>query len=870
MNKFLDAMSAAGCAPYNADDVTETGGESRLIRGIDDKRGRKSLYYSLDGGFGHWYSCKTGEYGYWTDRLSTKEITPEERKRIKLEREARMKEIETARIRVQSEVAVTLASEWDFYSTEGSSPYLERKQVKNYGGRFEGDKLILPIVDSTWKIWGMQDIYADGAKYLRKDARKKGCFIPIGAMGDEPEVVYLCEGYATGATIHEAIGQPVIACIDAGNIMPVSTALRLKWPNAEFIFCADNDKWDKKTGEERDFNPGIKYAQEAASKIRGRVVYPTFDGDDKDSSDFNDLHVRSGIDAVRAALDTTSEIVAEPEEEYVIDTPPIVEDELKGDLGLPLRVLGYKEDSYFYYSTNKNVIVRLSPPGHTMSNLLQLATLDEWRTWISKSSGTMNVSSAQLVLSATDALMQLAEKRGEFSEGDRVRGSGAWLDNGRSVLHCGDVAFVDGVQTELHKIPTRYVYVRSQKLPRPDMKPLTSTEAVKLKELCMSLTWDNPLSGLLLSGWLVVAPICATLVKWRPHIWVTGESGSGKTTVLNQIIKPVLGATAFCFDGGTTEAALRDLVRYDGRPVVFDEAEPSPAMEGILTLARKASSASNPTAKFGQRAFKAQFCACFSAINPPIKDFADETRISVLALRKNRRLTAREDYEKLITNIDSLLTPEYSRALLARTVKHLVNLFENVKVFQKAATIVLKDSRSADQIAPMIAGLYLLHSTDVVTLERAEEWVSEHDWSVHTAIEAEPDHVRCLRHIMTYILRVNIGSRGTDIAIGDMIAEIHKQRDASNYYDTYLRMYGIRVIKRNTLREYPELPDGIAIASKSNHIERMLKGTPWQVNYAAALRKFEQVVNIKSVRYSSGSAAQASLFIPLSLFFGEE
>lgn len=882
--KFVDALINAGCAPYNTADIVDTGGESRLIRAQDDKTGRKSLYYSFDGKFGNWYSCKTGENGYWFEKAS-KDLSKEEKAALKEERERRQKELEQAQIRLQSEMAVKLESEWDFYGDLGDSDYLLRKKIENFGGRFEQKKLVLKMVDRDWKIWGLQDIYPDGAKYFRKGARKKGCFIPIGIdVTSTPERVFFTEGYATGASVHMAMAEPVIACLDVGNLQSVAVSLRGKWPDAQFIFCADNDKYTKE-GADRADNPGIDHAKQAAVKVGARVIWPEFDQDDKRNTDFNDLHVMSGLGAVciriQEALTTPEkqEEIHEFEEEYidveepkyVVDETDIIGSDIAGDLGLPIRVLGYDNDQelYYYYSFIKHKMIVLAASQHNMSNLYGFCDFDVWKKWANGGSGT-NMSKGQVADLAEDNLKKIANKRGFFVPDEKLRGSGTWLDGDRVIMHCGEYAYVDGVKTELHRIKSKYVYVVSGPMPKLSDNPLKSSEAVQLREICESLVWDNKLSGSLLAGWLVVATICPALSDWRPHIWITGESGAGKTTVLNQIVKRVLSGIAMCYEGGTTEPAIRQSMKFDGRPIIYDEAEPKPSMEGVLALARSASSSQQNITKFGQRSFKAQFCACFSSINPPIKDFADETRISVMFLRKNRKVNAREEYDTLLNKINCTLTPEFAQRLLARTAFNMKTLLKNIQTFKKAAGAVLKDSRSADQISPMLAGLYLLNSTKLVTEEEAELWIRDKDWTSHTTVGADPDHVRCLRHIMTYIVRLQIGQRGTDMSIGDVVSVIYKNEDPSGYFDSFLRMYGMRVIRKGMLKNNPNLPDGVCFVNKNQHISKILKGTDWSVNYAETLKKFDNGVPIKSMRFTASTGTQGAIFIPMAEFWGEE
>ena len=65
-----------------------------------------------------------------------------------------------------------------------------------------------------------------------------------------------------------------------------------------------------------------------------------------------------------------------------------------------------------------------------------------------------------------------------------------------------------------------------------------------------------PASAHFLLGWLVLAPVCGAL-NWRPHIWLTGGAGTGKTTILKLFIRPLLGGVVQSATGGTTEAGLR-------------------------------------------------------------------------------------------------------------------------------------------------------------------------------------------------------------------------------------------------------------------------------------------------------------------------
>lgn len=472
------------------------------------------------------------------------------------------------------------------------------------------------------------------------------------------------------------------------------------------------------------------------------------------------------------------------------------------------------------------------------------------------------VSNQQIATLATNALFRIAEKRGVFAEEDRVRGCGAWLDMGRRVLHCGDLLHVDGVPTDPKDIESNYVYVAARKLLQPSATALTSKEAIKLRHICEMPSWETKLSGSLLAGWLVVAPVCSIL-PWRPHIWITGEAEAGKSTILDKIIKPVLGAIALNVDGGTSEPAIRTMMGYDGRPIIYDEAESETqnqksTMEGVLFLARKASSGAT-VAKYGQKPFKAQFCACFAAINPGVTAFADESRISMLSLKKNRRPTAQKDYDDLLLAIADTITPEYQAGLLARVVNNMQTLLKNIEVFRKAARTVLNAARVADQIAPMLAGLYLLGSTKVISLADAEKWVAEQDWSMNTAVDNEPDCMRLVRYIATSLIRTDIRKGiAEDCAFGDLIRAIVYPSDDINpdYADRTLRKYGIMV-----------KGGYVAIAYRDQNLARLLRNTQWELNWHRSLSDVEGSKQEKYVYFAPGNK-QRAVKIPAQLFVG--
>jgi P4 family phage/plasmid primase-like protien len=183
-----------------------------------------------------------------------------------------------------------------------SHAYLTRKGVKSYGLRQNQDgKLIVPAYSGDGEISTLQFIDANGEKRFLAGGKKAGCWFPIGKLIDE--VISICEGYATGASIHEATGQYVIVAFDSGNLLSVAETQRAKHPKAKIIICSDDD-------HRTDGNPGLTAATHAAQVVRGTLARPNFGDVRRESdTDFNDLHTSRGVEAVKACI----ERVATPE-----------------------------------------------------------------------------------------------------------------------------------------------------------------------------------------------------------------------------------------------------------------------------------------------------------------------------------------------------------------------------------------------------------------------------------------------------------------------------------------------------------------------------------------------------------------------------
>jgi len=205
------------------------------------------------------------------------------------------REREAAKAREQAEAANKAAAIWKAAKPAPEDfSYLIRKSNKPNGARLHNDALVIPM-RADGEIHSLQFIGPEGDKRFLTGGRVTGCYFSIG---NPKGAVALCiaEGFATGATIHEATGYPVAVAFNAGNLAAVAKAMRERFRELPLILCADDDV-------ATEGNPGKTKATEAARAVGGLVTVPSF-GDNRPEgvSDFNDMAALHGMEAVKQAV----------------------------------------------------------------------------------------------------------------------------------------------------------------------------------------------------------------------------------------------------------------------------------------------------------------------------------------------------------------------------------------------------------------------------------------------------------------------------------------------------------------------------------------------------------------------------------------
>lgn len=313
---------------------------------------RGGLY--ITGSYGVWQGADRGKLNIEV-RLDGKAIdqSAEERAAIR-KRNAERQRAAAAMRKSEAERAARQARRvWEAYLPAGESAYLKRKSVQAHGLRFDPNgagTLVVPMLRDH-QIVGLQLIRGQkrGNKlekeYWPAGMDKVGAYHQLGRVV-AGGVCIVAEGYATGASIFEALGQqiPVAVAFDAGSPGPVAEALAKQHRGVRLVIAADDDRVQRcrapvagaKEGElcgkytrvdvdlcqhcgqpHQQRNPGIEAARLAAHAVGGTWLKPEWPagiepvvGEPMDPpaakarhTDFNDLHLVAGLHVVRQQLE---------------------------------------------------------------------------------------------------------------------------------------------------------------------------------------------------------------------------------------------------------------------------------------------------------------------------------------------------------------------------------------------------------------------------------------------------------------------------------------------------------------------------------------------------------------------------------------
>lgn len=717
------------------------------------------------------------------------------------------KKIEEDRNKLHAESAKEAIEFFETCQDNPGSDYLKNKQLSQlYGAKTRlsssGRTLVVPMRDTGGNFWGYQEIYPDGTKRFGYGQKKSGHFHAIGSF--ESEIFYLCEGFATGASIFQAMGHCVIIAFDSGNLINVAKALAEAYPDKKYIICGDDDIFN-------EHNVGRECAEAAARAVMGKVVFPVFRVNESKMTDFNDLMIAEGLDVVKLQIGAV-----QPEKHTV-------------------KCLGYDGDEYCFITNKKPQVTKIGAGSFSKTTLLNMMDLEYWENRFPSKRASFDLEKA------IDALMRGCRSAGVFRH-EHIRGTGVWQDQGRMVINLGDRLWVDGRVIGYAEFPSRYIYESSRIIQAPRSDYLSANDILKLKRLLDHLSWKNPSSSKILLGWLYLSGICGS-ISWRPHIWITGPAGSGKTTVMKEILMP-LSVNAIEVIGKATDAGIRYSLGTNCLPILFDENETTDKnslqrVNNVIDLFRVASNETDARIVKGSSSGKAvsfsvRFMAAVSSISVALSTEQDLSRFSVLEMVSNKK-NGFMDRGGVRDQLWNLLTPEFCQRFWSRSVHSYARWKQNLKTLHP----ILMDrvnARYADQYGSLIAGYYASIMDHPITAQEANVSAVEDFISIEKESKnEETNEENCLN----YMLNLKIVDGGKTFTVMGLIEHLKNAatEEQEVYFQTTLMNHGFKIVK-----------DELHIRTVHPTLKSLMRESDWPINWGRSLKRI------------SGSESSVALF----------
>lgn len=421
---------------------------------------------------------------------------------------------------------------------------------------------------------------------------------------------------------------------------------------------------------------------------------------------------------------------------------------------------------------------------------------------------------------ATAWLMRASTLAGYLSP-DAVRPIGVYRHGDAELVeHYGDVVRLGGRYQPAGFVAGDHVYPAYPAEPRPAMRPCGVDAVKNLKRILARWHYAEPKHGpRLVLGWVGCAMLVGAL-DWRPHIWVSGAKGTGKST-LDRLVADLLGTALFRVSA-PTEAGIRHALEGAARPVAIDEIEVAvdgraSQVQDVLILVRIASSATQSAIPRGSAGgvstlFKIRSCFYLSSIQVPYLLPSNRSRLAVIELRPLQTALAElADFRDELRGVSGL-----GPALRARMVAAWPRFLAALEPIGLALHAIGHDGRGADQLGALLAAEAVLADDGVPDTKRAAELVRDFEPFKVGDDETEAEHRQCFERLITSRSRVLEASRHLTVA-----ELINRARDLPGAFQVALGAHGMRL-------KWEGHVDYLIVSNQHDFLREVFRGSRWE------------------------------------------
>jgi len=410
-------------------------------------------------------------------------------------------------------------------------------------------------------------------------------------------------------------------------------------------------------------------------------------------------------------------------------------------------------------------------------------------------------------------LMTHVAKAGIFNPMDKIRGRGCHLSaSGQLIWHLGNAILIEG-EMQRPGLIGDHVYPGAEKCVPPKHYDDLENPGYELRDIMNQWFFQRPkLDSHLLLGWIMAAMVGGALA-WRPLMWITGDSSTGKST-LHEVIVEALGNSIDVTD--PTGAGIWQKLQYDTLPVIIDELEAEEdnrRSANVIKLARQAASGGKILrggSDHQAKEFHAKSCFMFSSILHPPLPPQDQNRIAILNLNAIPQGTPK---------------PLLDQARIKRIGQALKSRFHRYhKIYQDVFTkyydgLVAVDhkGRSADVYGHLLACAHIAEHNQVPSDEHVKKWCDQLDYEVINETDDKMNDAQsCVHHLLT--CEIDPFNSGSKKVVSEVIYDAIKKD--SDYSYKALERHGMKIIK---VVGQPYL----LVCNQHKNLLELFKGTHW-------------------------------------------
>ena len=528
------------------------------------------------------------------------------------------------------------------------------------------------------------------------------------------------------------------------------------------------------------------------------------------------------------------------------------------------KAISHDHENFYFMSYRLGLIKSVKQETITLGFLRLMAPREYWCNKYPLIEGIKG-------LYDTDAAIEdvlLLGLKTSYHETGKIRQTGAWEDDGRYVFHYGSGLIVDGQKVGLFDFETNNIYEKKGYL-QFSKNGYKAVDMRKIAIIIKRFSISSAQEKYLFLGWIIMS-LLGGAFDWRPHIWLTGEAGSGKTSAID-FIKTILGSAVIKETGGSTEAGIRQRLKVSTLPVLIDELEnmddkTNKNLKAIKALIRQASSGSRVSRGTADHAgidFAIQSMFCVGSVSPQIAENADLTRFAIINFDKN--LTSIKDWIETEKIMIEILTPEYLNEFKCFMISNIKDIIR----YTKMALIVFSDkkynSRLSQQYSVLTVGAYICLKNGInITKEGFKTFLDSH-FNFHEQIQsgtvsaAEQCLSIVLQKIIEYKSPNGLSERTTIFELlktyEDRIKEGQKSKDND------LMRNIIKAVKSyGFLIEHPKYQKDILFIYNANLVKEILKNTQFSGDVKEIIRRHPHAIEVVPETFYAGGRGSAVRF----------